>query len=259
MSMRNGGRMNGRDSSEDRQNGLGGSGSSGKVDKRTNGWANNHAPSPRKQHLVGFRVIRPEMCFFCFDVLYCHLHDLHPPENPSFTNDHFPLFVTWKIGKEERLRGCIGTFSEMQLHSGLREYSITSAMKDSRFSPMTREELPHLKVAVSILCEFEDGEDYLDWEIGIHGIRIEFITERGSKKTATYLPEVATQQGWDKVQTIDSLLRKGGFKGQVTPEVRKQVRLVRYQSEKMSAAYMDYVQHCRLRNATINSQQNGHH
>lgn len=147
----------------------------------------------------------------------------------------------------------------MQLHSGLREYSITSAMKDSRFSPMTREELPHLTVAVSILCEFEDGEDYLDWEIGVHGIRIEFLSERGSKKTATYLPEVATQQGWDKVQTIDSLLRKGGFKGQVTPEVRKQVRLVRYQSEKMNATYMDYVQHCRLRNATINGQQNGHH
>jgi len=253
MRSRDSGRMNGRDSSEDRNNG--GMGSS-KPDKR-NGWFNS--ASPRRQPHVTYKIIRPEMCIFCFDVLYCHLNEINPPENPSFSNDHFPLFVTWKIGKEERLRGCIGTFSEMQLHSGLREYSLTSAMKDSRFSPMTKDEFPHLKVAVSILCHFEDGEDYLDWEVGVHGIRIEFTTERGSKKTATYLPEVPSQQGWDKIETIDSLLRKGGFKGQVTQEVRSQIRLVRYQSEKMDASYHDYVHHCRLRNATTNGQQNGQH
>ncbi|KAA5553079.1 AMMECR1 domain-containing protein [Pseudomonas aeruginosa] len=33
-----------------------------------------------------------------------------------------PLFVTWKIGKEHRLRGCIGTFNAMHLHSGSRFY-----------------------------------------------------------------------------------------------------------------------------------------
>jgi len=187
------------------------------------------------------------MCYFCFDVLYCHLHDLSPPQMPSFTNDQYPLFVTWKIGKEERLRGCIGTFSEMHLHAGLREYSITSAMKDSRFSPMSRDEFPNLKVTVSILCGFEEGEDYLDWDIGTHGIRIEFTSEKGAKKTATFLPDVPSDQGWDKVQTIDSLLRKGGYKGHVTNEVRKQVRLVRYQSERMTVSYQDYIHHCRIR------------
>ncbi len=35
-------------------------------------------------------------------------------------------------------------------------------------------------MSVSILCFFEDGEDYLDWEIGKHGIRIEFVSERGN-------------------------------------------------------------------------------
>ena len=28
-------------------------------------------------------------------------------------------------------------------------------------------------------------------------------------------PQVPTAQGWDKIQTIDSLLRKGGWRGQV--------------------------------------------
>ena len=65
---------------------------------------------------------------------------------------HFsPLFVTWKIGRDQRLRGCIGTFSEMNLHNGLKEYALTSALKDSRFDPITRDELPRLTVSVSIL------------------------------------------------------------------------------------------------------------
>lgn len=70
-----------------------------------------------------------------------------------------------------------------------------SALKDSRFSPITRDEFPKLYVSVSILRHFEDGADYLDWEVGLHGIRIEFHNEKGNKKTATYLPEVAPEQG----------------------------------------------------------------
>lgn len=57
------------------------------------------------------------------------------------------------------------------------------------------EELPRLHVSVSILRHFEDGADYLDWIIGVHGIRIEFHNEKGNKRTATYLPDVATEQG----------------------------------------------------------------
>ncbi|KAH9498539.1 AMME chromosomal region protein 1-like [Bulinus truncatus] len=152
-----------------------------------------------------------------------------------------PLFVTWQLGRERRLRGCIGTFSPTSLHSGLREYAITSAVKDSRFDPITKEEFPKLHCSVSLLTHFEEAMDYLDWELGSHGIRIEFINEKGHKKTATYLPEVAVEQGWDRVQTIDSLLRKGGFKGPITPEVRKSIRMTRYRSEKITIAYSDYV------------------
>lgn len=50
-------------------------------------------------------------------------------------------------------------------------------------------------MTVSILLHFEEGKDYNDWEIGVHGIRIEFHNERGIKRTATYLPEVAEEQG----------------------------------------------------------------
>jgi AMMECR1 domain-containing protein len=96
-------------------------------------------------------------------------------------------------------------------------------------------------VSVSLLRHFEDGTDYRDWEVGVHGIRIEFHNEKGNKRTATYLPEVASEQGWDHIQTIDSLLRKGGFKGIVTPEIRRNIKLTRYRSEKVSVSYQDYV------------------
>lgn len=43
--------------------------------------------------------------------------------------------------------------------------SPSSALKDSRFPPLTREELPKLSCSVSLLTNFEDASDYLDWEV----------------------------------------------------------------------------------------------
>lgn len=42
---------------------------------------------------------------------------------------------------------------------------VCSALKDSRFPPMTRDELPRLFCSVSLLTNFEDVGDYLDWEV----------------------------------------------------------------------------------------------
>lgn len=186
------------------------------------------------------QIAVPDMCFFCFEVLYCELNNIDGPSDPCFTNEPYPLFVTWKIGRDKRLRGCIGTFTAMHLHSGLREYAITSALKDSRFSPITRDEFPRLTVSVSILQGFEEARGYLDWTLGIHGIRIEFLTERGFKRTATYLPQVATEQGWNQTETIDSLLRKGGYRAAITPDIRKSIKLTRYRSQEIQMNYNEY-------------------
>ncbi|KPM03308.1 AMMECR1-like protein 1 [Sarcoptes scabiei] len=180
------------------------------------------------------------MCFFCFDVLYTHLYQKTSPERPNFTNQSYPLFVTWKIGNDHRLRGCIGTFNSIPLHTGLRDYALTSALRDHRFEPISKDELPQLHVCVSVLLDFESCNDYKDWIIGLHGIRIEFRNENGSKRTATYLPEVALEQNWDHLQTIDSLLRKGGFRGPITEQIRQDVQVTRYTSEKITASYEDY-------------------
>lgn len=49
--------------------------------------------------------------------------------------------------------------------------------------------------------------------------------------------------GWDKIQTIDSLLRKGGYRGPVTSETRRSIKLTRYQSETVSVSFQDYMNH----------------
>ncbi|XP_018493927.1 AMMECR1-like protein [Galendromus occidentalis] len=189
------------------------------------------------------RVARKEMCFYCFDVLYNNLHHMESPSEPKFTNESYPLFVTWKVGLEKRLRGCIGTFIPTKLHNGLKDYALTSALKDSRFEPISKDELPRLTCAVSLLTNFEDAKDYLDWEIGTHGVRIEFETEKGCHRSATFLPEVAAELDWDHVQTIDALLRKGGFRGNISSDVRKSIKVVRYQSEKVHASWQEYREH----------------
>lgn len=46
-------------------------------------------------------------------------------------------------------------------------FVFNSALKDSRFPPMTRDELPRLFCSVSLLTNFEDVCDYMDWEVRI--------------------------------------------------------------------------------------------
>lgn len=46
--------------------------------------------------------------------------------------------------------------------------------------------------------------------------------------------------GWDQIQTIDSLLRKGGYRGHITPEVRESIKLTRYQSSETHMTYGEY-------------------
>ncbi|XP_054566064.1 AMMECR1-like protein [Eptesicus fuscus] len=208
---------------------------------------NGTASAPKNQ------VVTPEMCCYCFDVLYRHLHGFPQPRRPGFPDEPYPLFVTWRTGRDQRLRGCVGTFSAMNLHSGLREYTLTSALKDRRFPPLTPEELPPLSCSVSLLTNFEEARGYLDWEVGVHGILIEFSHENGVRGAATYLPEVAEEQGWDQTQAIDALLRKGGFQAPITREFRETLRLTRYRSEKVTVSYAEYVasrQH-RLQNGPL--------
>lgn len=157
-----------------------------------------------------------------------------------------PLFVTWNILSQDpsdedhrALRGCIGTFEDQDLEDGIASYALTSALHDTRFNPIRASELPTLEVAVTLLTDFEDAADTMDWSLGVHGIRISFVYH-GRRYGATYLPDVAVEQGWTKEETIVSLMRKAGWVGRKDRWRDVEVDTVRYQGKKESLAYPEY-------------------
>ncbi|XP_021730548.1 uncharacterized protein At2g38710-like isoform X2 [Chenopodium quinoa] len=145
-----------------------------------------------------------EMAVYCFDTLVAHYNsDQIPP--PSFDEgDH--------------------------------------ALRDRRFPPIQAKELPQLECTVSILTEYETAADHLDWEVGKHGIIIEFTDpDYNTRRSATYLPEVAAHEGWTKLEAIDSLMRKAGYNGVITDSVRQRIRMTRYQSTAFTMHYGEYI------------------
>ena len=130
--------------------------------------------------------------------------------------ESYPLFVTWntisRTSGDKRLRGCIGTFDPLPLETGLQSYSLTSAFEDTRFSPIPSTLLSSLSCSLTLLAGFEPCQDAMDWVLGRHGIRISF-TYRSRRHGATYLPDVAVEQGWSKEETVESLMKKAGWDG----------------------------------------------
>jgi uncharacterized protein (TIGR00296 family) len=167
----------------------------------------------------------------------------HRSSQHASTITESPLFVTWnKVTPHTtpRLRGCIGTFESQPLSSGLSSYTLTSALSDTRFNPITLSELPRLEVSVTLLTDFETCSDPMDWELGVHGLKVSFYHHH-RRYGATYLPDVAVEQGWTKEETLLSLMRKAGWLGKRDRwrEVGD-LKVVRYQGKKESVDYDEY-------------------
>jgi AMMECR1 domain-containing protein len=69
---------------------------------------------------------------------------------------------------------------------------------------------------ISLLTDFEDCQDAYDWTLETHGIWLHFSATRDSSKrdktySATFLPGVATDAGWDKQDTLEHAIKKSGY------------------------------------------------
>ncbi|MES1915990.1 MAG: hypothetical protein MHM6MM_007857 [Cercozoa sp. M6MM] len=154
-----------------------------------------------------------------------------------------PLFVTWKKGGQ--LRGCIGTFAQNKaLGESLPQYALLAAMKDSRFAPVSLSEVPELECSVSILSDFESVSGWDDWVIGEHGVQME-LDHSNKHYRATFLPQVASEFGWDHRTTMLHLLRKAGVPKHLWQECLPLLRITRYRSNKAHLQWHQYVsEHC---------------
>lgn len=146
--------------------------------------------------------------------------------------------------REERLRGCIGCLdaNALTLHPGLQNYCISAAFKDGRFSPIRKEEVLNLTCQVSLLHTYETADHSYDWEVGKHGVIVDFWDASGKEYSATYLPEIALECGMTRERAIFELCRKAGYNGSVDESItcNANMKVTKYQSTKVKITGADY-------------------
>jgi|TARA_Y100000310_G_scaffold291132_1_gene318855 AmmeMemoRadiSam system protein A len=124
-----------------------------------------------------------------------------PELTDLYFNEKAGVFVTLK--KDGMLRGCIGIIQPTDiLTRNIITSTRNSALNDQRFPPVRSEEVDELEIEVSILSLLRESK-LEDIEIGKHGLIVE-----GNGKSAVYLPQVATEQGWTFDQWLGSLCNK---------------------------------------------------
>ncbi len=121
-------------------------------------------------------------------------------------------FVTLENRYTGQLRGCIGSILPVQpLYKDVIRNAIAAATQDPRFPPVTYEELPEIRVKVSILSfpepvPYKDPQDLLN---KIEPFKDGLILKYGNHQ-GTFLPDV-WEEIPDKVQFLSHLCLKAGL------------------------------------------------
>ena len=100
-------------------------------------------------------------------------------------------FVTLK--KAGELRGCIGHFdADNPLYKILQQMAVASATQDYRFDKVSPAEMKLIDIEISILTPMQKISDVSKIRLGIDGV---YIKKGG--RAGTFLPQVATDTGWN--------------------------------------------------------------
>jgi len=111
------------------------------------------------------------------------------------------------LKKKNRLRGCIGFIeAKTPLAKTVEEMSIAAALRDPRFPPLRKEELKDVQLEISVLTPLRRIANVGEIEIGIHGLYI-----RKGGRAGLLLPQVATEQGWDRNTFLKETCRKASL------------------------------------------------
>ena len=114
-------------------------------------------------------------------------------------------FVTIKEAGE--LRGCVGYTSAVKpLYRTISETAALAALRDPRFQPVTREELPQLTYEISVLSPLVHVRDVNQIEVGRHGLLIKNRDHEG-----LLLPQVPVEQHWNRTKFLQQTCVKGGM------------------------------------------------
>ncbi len=136
-------------------------------------------------------------------------------KRPDLNSDEYALSQTLKekrgvfvtLNKNGNLRGCIGHIQPReQLFNAVIDNTINSSMNDGRFNPVSEDELLDIEIDISVLSPIKKISGSEKFIIGKHGIIIHLEGMR-----AVFLPQVATEQGWDREETLAHLCNKAGL------------------------------------------------
>ena len=116
-------------------------------------------------------------------------------------------FVSLHRRRDGRLRGCIGTLQSRQsLLDAVIENARAAAERDPRVPPLRADELEELEVEISVLGPLIPVDDPDEIVVGRDGLVLTSGLQRG-----VLLPQVATEQRWNREQFLESLCRKAGL------------------------------------------------
>jgi len=108
-------------------------------------------------------------------------------------------FVT--LRKDGVLRGCIGHIVPIEaLCDTVADMAIAAATEDPRFPVVTTEELKDINIEISVLSVPRRVQSAEEIELGKHGV----IVRKGMRQ-GVFLPQVATETGWDKKTFLEHL------------------------------------------------------
>jgi len=112
------------------------------------------------------------------------------------------------LHQDGELRGCIGQiFPYREVYKTVRGCAFSAAFEDSRFPPVTLEELPRLTIEISILSPLRSIQSVEEIEVGRHGIYM----IKGFHNRGLLLPQVAVEYKWNRMEFLTYTCRKSGL------------------------------------------------
>ena len=118
--------------------------------------------------------------------------------------------------------------ARMPLYKAVLEMAVAAAFEDPRFPPVQKEELDNIKIEISVLSPMEKIYDYKMIRMGIDGVWI-----KKGFRSGVYLPQVATDTGWDRETFLKSLCSsKAGLPSDAYKDPDAEIYI--YQVEKFS-------------------------
>jgi hypothetical protein len=128
-----------------------------------------------------------------------------PAPKLSTLNTDRAVFVT--LTKHGDLRGCIGYVHAMKpLYLAVSDVAALAALRDTRFLPVSAQELGELGYEISVLSPLRHVQDVSLIRVGLHGLLI-----RKGDVQGLLLPQVATENNWDRLTFVRQTCRKAGL------------------------------------------------